>query len=226
MHDMSELPTATLIAARFRRGMEYKNAGRLRALVKVRMKSEAWSEFKATLTSAPGYITDSFAPGIGYFPGGAEPTAEFKVTGDLLSVRNTASSLAKQYGQPAVRVNFEAASEAMLFDLDLSLSDWRIEYLLPEDSPAARAEAVFWLTKSSGIDMPVGRVTGDRLVIDGGLGFVARAHRAIAERFGRPVSVASVLVERWGMDGDQRGFLREQRTERATDEEIGRILLA
>ena len=223
---VSEYPTATLVASCFRRPLPVKNANRLRVSAKQWTTCEAWSAFEASVSGLPAYVEGSFAAGIGFGPGGVEPTAEFKITGDVLSVRNIAVSLAKQFGQTAVRVNFESAAEPLLFELDLWLSDWRLEYLLPAGSPATRAEVVWWLTKECPVEAPSGRVVRNRLVIDGGLGFVAKAHRTIAERFGRPISVSSVLVERWGKDGEQRGFLREQRIERAGDEELGRILLA
>lgn len=223
---MVDYPTATLVASRFRRNLEFKNVNRLRTVIKDRIASETWSDFESSITALPGYVSGSLASGIGFWPGGAEPTAEFKVTGDILSIRNTAATLAKEFGQTAVRVNFEAAAEPMLFELDLWLADWRFEYLLAESSLAARSEAVWWLMRGSAMEMPGGRVIGNRLIIDAGLGFVARAHRSIAEKFGRPLSVASVLVERWGKDGEQRGFFSEQRIERAGESELGRILLA
>lgn len=221
-----EMPTATLVASCFRNGLPAKSAGRLRSATKECMASLAWSEFESSVHALPSYVEGSFCPALGYVPGVVETVATFKVSGDVQTVRNLAVSIAKQFDQDAVRVNFEAASEPLLFEHDLFLSDWRIEYLLSAASTAVAAEAAWWLAHAAPVEMPPGRVVAGRLVVDGGLGFVARAHRAIAERFGRPISVNSVLVERWGRDGEQRGFLKEQRIERASDEELGRILLA
>lgn len=223
---MNERPTATLVASCFHSRITYRSASKLRALVGDRTGCAAWSEFEASITSRPSYIADTFFPGIAFWPGNAQVAAEFKITGDIGSVRNSAASIAKEFELTTVRVNFEAAAEADLFALDLWLSDWRLEYLLPAGTPEARAEAVWWLTKGTNVEMPGGRVVGNRLIIDGGLGFVARAHRLISERYGRPLSAMSVLVERWGSDGVQRGFFREQRIERAADNELGRILRA
>ncbi len=221
-----EFPTATVVASCFRRNVPLRSAGRLRTLMKESTTSLAWSEFETSVTGLATYIAGSFVVGVGYWPGGAEPTAAFKITGDLQEARNTAISIAKEFGQQAVRVNFESAAEPMLLEYDMSLSDWRIEYLLPRRSTLAMAEAAYWLARDAPTEMPAGRVMGDRIVIDGGLGFVAKAHRTIVERYGRPISVGSVRVERWGSDGEQRGFVREQRIERASEEDLGRILLA
>jgi hypothetical protein len=223
---MAELPSATILASCFRSKLAYRNAGRLRSIVADRTGCAAWSDFQAYVASTPLFVADSFASGVAFWPGGAQVAAEFKVAGDVQAVRNCASSIAKEFELSSVRVNFESGAEAELFALDHWLSDWRIEYLLAADSDEARADTVWWLTKEAEFDVPSGRVIGDRLIFDAGIGFVARAHRYVAAEFGRPLSVASVLVERWGGDGVQRGFLREQRLERAPDAELGRILRA
>ncbi|MDA8290966.1 MAG: hypothetical protein M0Z33_04700 [Actinomycetota bacterium] len=221
-----EMPTATIVASCFQGGLPMKSPGRLRSAAKECATSLAWSEFESSVTAQPTYVEGSFVAGLGYGAGEVAANATFKVTGDVRTVRSTAVSIAKQFDQHAVRVNFEAAAEPMLFEHDLFLSDWRIEYLLPRASSLVAAESAWWLVRDAPVEAPAGRIVADRLVVDAGLGFVARAHRVLAERFGRPISVSSILVERWGKDGEQRGFLREQRIERASDDEIGRILLA
>ena len=133
-------------------------------------------------------------PGLGFWPGGAEPSARFALLGPPAAMREVAVEVARTHDQEAVRLVWPAPLPGAPV-ADLAYTDLTVRY-----STAGRPTAEVLRRLVGGTDTPGGSLLDGELHVDAGGGFLASAHAELAEWLAYG-GWSWCAVERWGRDG-------------------------
>jgi len=133
--------------------------------------------FRARVTAlagAAGATVRAMETGIGFWPGGAEPTARLALTGEPDSARELARAVAAEFDQDAVQLVWPAPLPGTP-DPGLPWADVQVRYAtgdLPADEVLRRLVAA--------ADVPGGALVGRDLVVDLPADAAADAHRELS----------------------------------------------
>ncbi|WP_222195144.1 hypothetical protein [Modestobacter italicus] len=132
--------------------------------------------------------------GLGFWPGGAEPSMRFCLVGAPDAVRETAVQVARAHEQDAVRLVWPAPLPGRPAP-DLPFTDLAVRYVTAGVPPAPLLRRLV-----GGVDTPGGSLLGEVLHVDAGGGFLAAAHAELS-RWLVFAGWSWCSVESWGPDG-------------------------
>ena len=145
------------------------------------------------LAAEQGLELRAVEPGIGFWPGGAEPTARLALTGDPDRVRALARAVAREFDQDAVQLVWPAPLPGTSAGGPAG-DDVQVRYTTG-DLPAADV-----LRRLAGSGVPGGSLLGRDLVVDVPAGDAADVAASLAGWLAL-VGWTRCATERWGADG-------------------------
>jgi len=165
----------------------------------VRSQRSAAESFRVRVTALArdaGAAVRAVETGIGFWPGGAEPTARFALSADADAARLLARSVAAEFDQDAVQLVWPAPLPGTP-DPGLRCDDVQLRYATGD---LADDEVLRRLVGAAGV--PGGSLVGSDLVVDLPADAVADVHAELADWLPL-LGWTRCTTERWGA-GDDR----------------------